>query len=70
MVPHRHIPWWAGYGPGRTTPQRHRTLERDIRCRVNEWNKSPKPFIRTKTADEVLDTFAARLSRINDSGTD
>ncbi|MCX4740807.1 hypothetical protein [Streptomyces antibioticus] len=33
-------------------------LERDIRGWVNEWNKSPKPFVWTKTADEILETLA------------
>ncbi|MFC8016077.1 IS630 family transposase, partial [Streptomyces cinereoruber] len=40
-------------------------LERDIRGWTNEWNKNPKPFIWTKTAD---DTLATCCTRINDSG--
>jgi len=31
----------------------------------NEWNKNPKPFIWTKSADEILDTLAAYCQRIN-----
>jgi hypothetical protein len=34
-------------------------LERDIRGWINEWNKNPKPFIWTKTADDILDILAA-----------
>ena len=40
----------------------HRTvteLEADIRAWINEWNKDPRPFIWTKTADEILETLAA-----------
>ncbi|MEU0163803.1 IS630 family transposase, partial [Streptomyces sp. NPDC006261] len=43
-------------------------LERDIRSWINEWNKNPKPFVWTKTADDILDTLAAYGTRINDSG--
>ncbi|MES4886330.1 IS630 family transposase, partial [Streptomyces sp. NPDC000349] len=43
-------------------------LERDIRGWINEWNKNPKPFVWTKTADDILDTLAAYCTRINDSG--
>jgi transposase len=43
-------------------------LEADIRKWINEWNKEPKPFIWTKTADEILETLAAYCRRINDSG--
>ena len=27
----------------------------------SEWNKDPRPFIWTKTADEILETLAATL---------
>jgi hypothetical protein len=40
----------------------------NIRKWTNEWNKDPRPFVRTKTADEILDTFAAYCRRISDSG--
>ena len=48
-------------------PQRQRTRSRHPRW-INEWNTNPKPFIWTKTADEILDTLAAYCTRINDSG--
>jgi hypothetical protein len=32
------------------------------------WNDNPRPFVWTKTADEILDTIAAYCQRINDSG--
>jgi transposase len=43
-------------------------LEADIRNRVDERNKNPRPFVWTKTAGEILDTLAAYSGRINDSG--
>ena len=35
---------------------------------INEWNKDPRPFVWTKTADEIPETLAAYCERINDSG--
>ncbi len=34
-------------------------LERDIRSWLTDWNDNPRPFVRTKTADEILDKVAA-----------
>jgi hypothetical protein len=34
---------------------------------INEWNKDPKPFVWTKSADEILETLAAYCQRIIDS---
>ncbi len=34
-------------------------LERDIRSWLADWNEHPRPFIWTKTADEILDEGAA-----------
>jgi hypothetical protein len=31
---------------------------------INEWNKAPKPFVWTKSADEILETLAAYCHRI------
>jgi hypothetical protein len=43
-------------------------LERDIRSWLADWNEHPRPFIWTKTADEILDKVAAYCRRISDSG--
>jgi len=43
-------------------------METDIRKWINEWNKNPKPFIWTKTTDEILQILAAHCGLINDSG--
>ena len=61
-------PYFRGRDPSRScAPQRHR-IEADIRKWINDWNKNPRPFIWTKTADEILGTLAAYCQRINDSG--
>ncbi|WP_369779449.1 IS630 family transposase [Streptomyces sp. R33] len=43
-------------------------LERDIRTWLADWNEHPRPFVWTKTADEILDKLAAYCRRISDSG--
>jgi hypothetical protein len=45
-----------------------RELETDLRKWTNEWDRNPRPFIWTKTADDIFDTLAAYCERINDSG--
>jgi transposase len=45
-----------------------RELEADIRAWIDDWNIDPRPFVWTKTADEILDSLARYLQRINDSG--
>ncbi|MFJ3176631.1 transposase, partial [Streptomyces roseus] len=43
-------------------------LERDIRAWLTGGNEQPRPFVWTKTADEILDKDAAYYRRISDSG--
>ncbi|GLX38206.1 IS630 family transposase [Streptomyces roseochromogenus] len=43
-------------------------LERDIRAWLTDWNEHPRPFVWTKTADEILDKLASYCRRISDSG--
>ncbi|MEY9988551.1 transposase/transposase-like protein [Streptomyces sp. V4I8] len=40
-------------------------LEADIRAWVKDWNEDPKPFIWTKTAEEILDSLAHFCRRIS-----
>ncbi len=44
------------------------TLEADIRTWVKGWNESPKPFIWTKTAEEILESIGRLMQRINGVG--
>jgi transposase len=62
--------WFAELTRRKLRRSAHRSvteLEADIRAWISEWNRDPKPFVWTKTADEILDTLAAYCQRINDS---
>ncbi|MGE0843920.1 MAG: IS630 family transposase, partial [Pseudonocardia sp.] len=39
----------------------------DIRSWVANWNQDPKPYVWTKTADDILASIARYCTRINDS---
>jgi transposase len=43
-------------------------LETDVRDWIKTWNQNPKPFAWTKTAEEILDSLARYISRINGAG--
>jgi transposase len=43
-------------------------LESALNAWLATWNENPRPFIWTKTADQILETIAAYSMRINDSG--
>jgi transposase len=44
-----------------------RQLNADIRAWIDSWNENPRPFVWTKTADEILDSIARYCRRINES---
>ena len=52
----------------RSAPRTVAELEADLTAWVDAWNDDPKPFVWTKTADEILDNLASYLHLINDSG--
>ncbi|MFI1360268.1 IS630 family transposase [Streptomyces sp. NPDC020898] len=43
-------------------------LERDIRAWIADWNNNPRPYVWTKSADQILESLAAYCRRIKDSG--
>ena len=43
-------------------------LEKDIRDWIADWNTHPRPFIWTKTAEEILESLARYCRRISDAG--
>ena len=45
-----------------------KALETDIRAWIAAWNTEPKPYVWTRTADEILERLANYLNRIPDSG--
>ena len=40
-------------------------LEADIRNWIDTWNQDPKPFVWTKTAEEILHSLAEYLAKIS-----
>jgi hypothetical protein len=43
-------------------------LEADIRSWVAAWNTNPKPFIWTKTAQQILESLGRLCQRISGAG--
>jgi transposase len=44
-----------------------RDLNADIRAWIEAWNEHPRPFVWTKTADQILESIARYCTRINES---
>ena len=44
-----------------------RALNTDIRAWMKTWNDDPRPYVWTKTADQILDSIRRYCDRINDS---
>jgi transposase len=55
---------WLRRGSHRSVAE----LTASIQSWIDTWNDHPRPFVWTKTADEILDTIASYCQRINDSG--
>jgi transposase len=51
----------------RGTHRSVRALNADIRGWISTWNDNPRPYVWTKTADQILDSIARYCTRINDS---
>jgi transposase len=45
-----------------------RELNTDIRAWIADWNEDPRPYVWTKTADQILDSISRYCDRINASG--
>jgi transposase len=52
----------------RGTHRSVRELNADIRTWIETWNDEPKPFVWTKTADQILHSITRYCGQINDSG--
>jgi transposase len=62
--------WFAELTSKRLRRGTHRSvreLNTDIRAWIQTWNQDPKPFIWTKTADQILDSIARYCTQINES---
>ena len=51
----------------RGTHRSVRELNQDIRDWIETWNQNPRPFVWTKTAEQILESIARYCGRINDS---
>jgi transposase len=45
-----------------------RALNTDIRDWIETWNDDPRPYVWTKTADQILESIATYCNRINETG--
>jgi transposase len=43
-------------------------LEHDVRQWINNWNDNPKPFVWTKTAEDILQSLSKYMAKISDAG--
>jgi transposase len=55
---------WLRRGSHRSVPE----LTRSIQSWIDTWNQEPRPFVWTKTADEILAKIARYLQPISNSG--
>jgi transposase len=54
----------------RSTHRSVKALEDDVNAWIAAWNDDPKPFVWTKTADEILNNLANYCTRINKAFND
>ena len=62
--------WFAELTTKKLRRGAHRSvgqLNAGIRAWIETWNEDPKPFVWTKTADQILDSIARYCTRINES---
>jgi hypothetical protein len=45
-----------------------RELNTDIRAWINDWNNNPRPYVWTKTAEQILQSISRYCNRTNASG--
>ena len=43
-------------------------LEKDVRQWIKNWNEDPKPFVWTKTAEDILQSLSKYIAKISDAG--
>lgn len=63
--------WFGFLTDQKITRGTHRSvqaLEKDIRAWIADWNTHPRPFIWTKTAEEILESLARFCRRISGAG--
>ena len=63
--------WFAELTNKKLRRAAHRSVDQlngDIRAWIKTWNENPRPFVWTKTADQILESIARYCTRTNDSG--
>jgi hypothetical protein len=43
-------------------------LENDVRQWIKNWNDNPKPFVWTKTAEDILQSLSKDMAKISGAG--
>jgi len=62
--------WFAELTTKKLRRGAHRSvhqLNTDIRAWIDTWNEHPKPYVWTKTADQILESISRYCTRINES---
>jgi transposase len=65
--------WFAELTDRKLRRSTHRSvkhLEADVTAWIKAWNENPQPFVWIKTADEILESLAGYLTRLNQSISD
>lgn len=60
--------WFAELTNKKLKRSTHRSvpaLNKDIKAWIETWNENPRPFVWTKTADQILDSITRYCTRIN-----
>jgi hypothetical protein len=52
----------------RGTHKSVQAVEADIRSWIANWNDSPRPFVWTKTAEEIIESLGRFIKRISGAG--
>jgi hypothetical protein len=60
---HLHLPT-----PPPRCPHKRCSTGKDVRAWIKNWNEDPKPFVWTKTADEILNSLRKYIARISGAG--
>jgi transposase len=63
--------WFAELTTKKLRRGAHRSvgqLNTDIRAWINAWNENPRPYVWTKTAEQILESITRYCTRINESG--
>jgi transposase len=55
---------WLRRGTHRSVAE----LPRSIQAWIDTWNQAPRPYVWTKTADQILENITRYLQRISNSG--